>query len=87
METTISSDNLQLKLDAKLSGVSFHYVFDLVGLDSSYLKDQVLLPLMFSSHEYQTRENELIKIINCKDKELEDYKLQGAKLTRSKHIN
>ena len=87
--SSTSSDNnsLELKLDAKLSGVSFTYVFKLVGLDTSYIKDHVVLPLMFSSFEFQARENDLIKAINSKDKELDDYKSQGAKLTRSKLSN
>ena len=79
-----SIDKLVLNLDGKLSGVNFHYEFDLNLLDSSLIRDHVILPLLFNCSEYQARESQLVKIINDKDKELDDYRSQGVKLTRSK---
>ena len=70
-------------MKTKIVGVNFHYKFDLDLLDSRSVKDYFLVPLLYSNAEYQTREAELIKILQSKDKELEDYKSQGVKLTRS----
>lgn len=43
-----------------------------------------MMPLLFNCYEYQTRETDFVKIIANKDKELDDYRSQGLKLTRSK---
>ena len=69
-----------LNLDGKLSGVSFHYEFDLVELDSSLIRDIVMVPLLFNCYEYQTRESSLVQIIALKDKELDAFRSQGIKI-------
>lgn len=74
---------LELNLQTKLAGVKFSYSFEFKLMDSGSIREHVLLPLMFNCAEYQLRENELIKIIQAKDKELDDFKSQGVKLSRS----
>ncbi len=73
---------LKLQMKTKIVGVNFYYKFDLNLLDSGPVKDYFIVPLLYSISEYQTREIELIKIIQSKDKELDDFKSQGVKLTR-----
>ena len=68
---------------SKLAGVNFDWRFDLEYLDFSNAKEQLIIPLLFNVTEYQLRENELIRVVQNKDKEIEDYKAQGAKLSRS----
>jgi hypothetical protein len=78
-----SNNSLEIRLDSKLHGIKFNWTFNLQQLDSKKVKDCLVLPLLFNLAEYQTREAELLKIINNKDKEIEDYKLQNVPLTRS----
>lgn len=80
----IHSASLWIKMQSKLFGIKFNWEFRLNKLDGSYLKNHFVIPLLFNCAEYQKRELELIKIIQAKDKELDDYKSQGIELTRSK---
>ena len=84
------SDNeniVKLQMKTQIVGVNFYYRFELVLLDSQCARDYFLLPLLYSNAEYQIREAELIKIIQTKDRELDDYRTQGFKLTRSMKKN
>ena len=47
--------------------------------------DHLILPLMAMVGELTRRQQELIKIIQTKDKQIDDYKSQGAKCSRSKY--
>lgn len=74
----------ELRMQSKLSNVKFNWIFELEQLDSKLIRDHVVFPLIFNSTEYQLREQELLKVIRAKDKEIEDYKAQGVKLSRRK---
>lgn len=45
--------------------------------------EHLILPLMAMVGELTRRQQELVKIIQSKDKEIDDYKSQGAKCSRS----
>lgn len=81
------SEYLLIKMQSKLSGIKFNWEFKLNKLENLYLKQHFVIPLLFNCAEYQQRELELIKIIQSKDKELDDYKSQGIELTRSIYLN
>jgi hypothetical protein len=76
-------NRLELKMKSKLSSVTFNWDFRFERLESSLIRDHFFIPLLFNCVEYQQRETELIKIIQAKDKELDDYKSQGVSLNRS----
>ncbi|CAF0756211.1 unnamed protein product [Brachionus calyciflorus] len=76
------SNVLLIKMNSKLSGIKFVWEFRLEMLDSIYLKFHLVLPLILNCAEYQLREFELVKTIQAKDKEIDDYKCQGACLSR-----
>lgn len=82
-ESENNDRSLKVNLNSKLSGVKFRWLFRFNRLESSLLREHVILPLIFSCAEYQLRELELIRLIQAKDKELDDYKSQGVKLSRS----
>ena len=84
-ETRKANDPGQMDwhLVSKLFGVKFYWEFGFKLVNWMSLKDQFVIPLLFSVREYQQRETELIKIIQSKDKEIDDYKSQGFKLVRS----
>ena len=68
---------------SELAGIKFDWIFDLDLLDNDSLKEHIILPLFYNCLEYQVRENELIKLLQKKENEIEDYKSQGCKLNRS----
>lgn len=81
----IDSDSLSMtiRMETKISQIRFCYKFVLVETDNDAIREYFVQPLLLNTAELQYREAELIKIILKKDKELEDYKSQGAKLSRS----
>ena len=44
------------------------------------------MPMLTMIGELQRRQNELCKILKAKDKQIEDFKMQGVKNTRSKYL-
>lgn len=80
---SVGQYDLTINMESKLAGVPFKWTFELKLLDVNAIKEHLLVPLMYNCAEYQLRENELLKIIQNKDKEIDDYKSQGIKLNRS----
>jgi hypothetical protein len=79
-----NNSSLTIKMESKLSGVvGVEWRLELRQLGIESIKEHFVLPLMFTCAEYGLREPELFKLIEAKDKELEDYTSQGAKLSRS----
>ena len=85
-ETRAESRDLRLNMNSKLSGAKFRWYFQFERLDNTYLRQHVLLPLIYTSAEFQLREQELVRLVQAKDKEIDDFKSQGHKLSRSKHF-
>lgn len=50
------------------------------------MSEHLIVPLMAMVGELMRRQAELITIIQSKDKEIDDYKSQGVKTSRSKCI-
>lgn len=71
-----------LKAEATVAGISFIWHFQLAECDKKLFKDQLLQPLIGMIAELQQRQNILISLIKNKDKEIEDYKNAGAKVSR-----
>lgn len=82
-ESIENSEELNITMKSKISGVKFQYRFKLTCFDNESIRDHLIVPLLLNNAEYQSRESELIKIIQNKDKELEDFRSQGVKLSRS----
>ena len=73
---------LTLECDSKLAGFKFKWLFKLEKCNNKN-KEHLIEPLLFNLAEHQTRESELLRLIQAKDKELDDYRSQGFKLSRS----
>jgi hypothetical protein len=73
----------ELRLESKLSDIKFNWLFELRLLSMKSIKEFVFVPLLMYINEYQTRECELMRLLANKDKEIDDFKSQGCKLTRS----
>lgn len=78
-----STDSLNIRMNSKFSGAKFRWEFNFERLNEKCLRQHVILPLIYCSAEYQLREQELIRLVQAKDKEIDDYKSQGHKLSRS----
>ncbi|XP_045209832.1 non-homologous end-joining factor 1-like [Mercenaria mercenaria] len=76
---------VMLVLHSELAGMPFIWNFQCRPADKSMGSEHLILPLMAMVGELTRRQQELFKIIQGKDKQIEDYKSQGAKCTR-KHI-
>lgn len=74
-----------MTITSKLAGLPFTWKFTCHSADKSLASDHLILPLMAMVAELSRRQQELLKIIQNKDKEIDDYKSQGAKVSR-KHI-
>ena len=46
----------------------------------------MIRPLMGMVSELQRRQQEMVQLLQRKDREIDDYKAQGSKVTRSKQI-
>ncbi len=85
-QETDSDSSFRVKMESKLAGVDINWELVFNQFDNKSIKDYFVLPLMFNCAEYELRETELTKAVLAKDKEIDDYKSQGAKLSRSKYI-
>ncbi|XP_061188608.1 non-homologous end-joining factor 1-like [Saccostrea echinata] len=74
-----------INVDSQLAGMAFVWQFRCEEADSSMISENFNVPLLAMVAELTRRNKELIKIIEAKDKEIDDYKSQGAKTSR-KHI-
>ena len=50
------------------------------------ITDHLTCPLLGMIGELQRRQQELVRLLKLKDKEIDDYKIQGGKVTRSKFM-
>ncbi|XP_071155475.1 non-homologous end-joining factor 1-like isoform X2 [Mytilus edulis] len=79
------NSKMVLKINSQLAGLPFCWDFVGNSADKEMASENLIVPLMAMVGELTRRQRELIKILQNKDKEIEDYKSQGGKTTR-KHI-
>ncbi|XP_076091877.1 non-homologous end-joining factor 1-like isoform X2 [Mytilus galloprovincialis] len=79
------NSKMVLKINSQLAGLPFCWNFVGNSADKEMASENLIVPLMAMVGELTRRQRELIKILQNKDKEIEDYKSQGGKTTR-KHI-
>ncbi|KAK2710699.1 hypothetical protein QYM36_012019, partial [Artemia franciscana] len=73
---------LVIKMEQRLENLPFVWEFEPELQTKEQLKEDIVLPLLYSLVEMEYRERELIHIIKRKDAEIEDYKATGAKVSR-----
>ncbi|KAL4229596.1 Non-ous end-joining factor 1 [Mactra antiquata] len=78
-------DDVTLSLKSRLAGMPFVWNFHCKHAESNIATEHLTIPLMAMVSELNRRQQELVKIIESKDKQIEDYKSQGAKCSR-KHF-
>ncbi|XP_052091104.1 non-homologous end-joining factor 1-like isoform X1 [Mytilus californianus] len=79
------NSKMVLKINSQLAGLPFCWNFVGNAADKEMASENLIVPLMAMVGELTRRQRELIKILQSKDKEIDDYKSQGGKTTR-KHI-
>lgn len=76
---------LVINVDSEMAGMAFVWQFQCETADHEMISDNFNVPLLGMVGELTRRNKELVKVIEAKDKEIDDYKSQGAKTSR-KHI-
>lgn len=85
VNVTENKKHLDIHVDSQLAGMAFVWKFQCTEADSQLISENFNVPLLAMVAELARRNEELVKIIGAKDKEIDDYKSQGAKTSR-KHI-
>ncbi|XP_078581024.1 non-homologous end-joining factor 1-like [Branchiostoma floridae x Branchiostoma japonicum] len=75
-------EGLVLVLETKVSGIRFTWEFHCQQAQKEMLRDQLLEPLMTMVGELGRREHRLGQLLKAKDREIEDYKMGGATVSR-----
>ncbi|KAI8492373.1 Non-ous end-joining factor 1 [Branchiostoma belcheri] len=75
-------EGLVLVLETKVGGIRFTWEFHCQQAQKEMLRDQLLEPLMMMVGEMGRRERRLGQLLKAKDREIEDYKMGGATVSR-----
>ncbi|KAH9505430.1 hypothetical protein Btru_057265 [Bulinus truncatus] len=77
-----SDDLFVLEISSQLAGMPFSYSFEAELASNEMGRDHLTVPLLVMVAELQRQQNELYKILEAKDKEINDYKCHGGKTSR-----
>lgn len=77
-----SEEMLILKLQTTLEGIKFKFTFMLHKGTPEFFYDNITRPLLTLVQELQTREITLCALLAKKDIEINEYKMNGAQITR-----
>ncbi|XP_070550387.1 non-homologous end-joining factor 1-like [Ptychodera flava] len=81
-----TSSEFVLSMNSSLAaGVPFTWKFNCQTASQDMISSNLTVPLLTMVSELQRRQDELFKLLQKKDTEIEDYKLSGAKVSR-KHL-
>ncbi|KAJ9591395.1 hypothetical protein L9F63_002001 [Diploptera punctata] len=75
-------DSQVLEIRSKLSGVPFVFKFYLDPVSSEMFYEEMTLPLIFMIQQLQSQKNKLFDLLKKKDVEINEYKMEGAQLSR-----
>lgn len=81
----LSEGKCIVTLETRLAGLPFVWKFAATLCEPSVVCEHMTHPLMGMVSELMRRQSELVHLLQRKDKEIDDYKAQGAKVTR-KHL-
>lgn len=77
-----NEEMLILKLQTTLEGIKFKFSFMLDKGTPEFFYDNITRPVLTVVQELQTRENTLCSLLAKKDIEINEYKMNGAQITR-----
>ncbi|KAJ8307009.1 hypothetical protein KUTeg_015093 [Tegillarca granosa] len=86
-ETDTEEDKMMLKLNSQLAGMPFTWHFIGKPAEKEMTSQHLIIPLMAMVGELMRRQGELVKVLETKDREIEDYKSQGVKTSRNNENN
>ncbi|KAK3745360.1 hypothetical protein RRG08_064684 [Elysia crispata] len=84
MQLTISNsdDEAVLEIESHLAGMPFLYSFKAGSAPETMARDHLTVPLMAMVGELYRQQQELFKLLEGKDRQIDDYKAQGARVSR-----
>ncbi|RUS86921.1 hypothetical protein EGW08_005326 [Elysia chlorotica] len=77
-----SDDKVVLEIESHLAGMPFLYSFKAAGAPENMARDHLTVPLMAMVGELYRQQQELFRLLAAKDRQIDDYKAQGARLYR-----
>ncbi|KAL3836496.1 hypothetical protein ACJMK2_021924 [Sinanodonta woodiana] len=80
-----STESMILTVNSQLAGMPFVWKFFCKLGETKLCSDHLVIPLLTMVAELKRRQQELFKLLQNKDREIEEYKAQGVKTSR-KHI-
>ncbi|GFO20389.1 non-homologous end-joining factor 1 [Plakobranchus ocellatus] len=80
--TTAADEEANLDIESHLAGVPFSYSFKASSATGSMAKDHLTVPLMAMVGELCRQRQELFKLLAAKDKQIDNFKAQGASVTQ-----
>ncbi|KAK3582736.1 hypothetical protein CHS0354_039780 [Potamilus streckersoni] len=80
-----NAEKLTLTINSQLAGMPFIWKFFCKPGETKMCSDHLIIPLLTMVAELKRRQQELFKLLQNKDREIEEYKAQGVKTSR-KHI-
>lgn len=82
-DITVSEEMLCLSLETRVSGFLFRFKFRLSPSDPAAFMQEVTFPLTLMVSELQVKVTQLYDLLKKKDKEIQQYKLEGAQICRT----
>ncbi|GFR62783.1 non-homologous end-joining factor 1 [Elysia marginata] len=82
LSVSTSEDEAELKIESLLAGMPFLYSFKADRAPETMTRDHLTVPLMAMVGELYRQRQELSKLLAAKDRQIEDYKAQGARVSR-----
>lgn len=79
-----SDQHLEIKVESCVAEIIFVWFFTLSSMGPFSVSTYLLQPLIGMCTELKRRNQELIDIIRHKDEEIEDYKMNGSRVTRKR---
>ncbi|CAG5127160.1 unnamed protein product, partial [Candidula unifasciata] len=82
LSLTHQNDRIILKVNSLLAGMPFHFSFQAELADQEMGREHLTIPLMAMVGELYRQQQELFRLLALKDKQIDDYKSQGATVSR-----
>ncbi|XP_064622668.1 non-homologous end-joining factor 1-like [Lineus longissimus] len=84
-DAEVETTSCKFSINSELAGFPFVWKFYAMEAEKEMVVEQMTVPLLTMVGELHRRQLELFKLLKAKDKEIDDYKGHGAKVSR-KHL-
>ncbi|XP_065667117.1 non-homologous end-joining factor 1 isoform X4 [Hydra vulgaris] len=83
LKVLLQNDMLEISFKCKLqAGIPFYWTFMMERSSHEKISNQLVTPLLLMVSELSRKQGELSELLKKKDKEIQDYKLQGSQVSK-----